>query len=62
MGEFGFEQSIQKLHENQGKLLFFDTYFEKSNINKKPLIWSQDKIITKFAQKNEVSFVLGKVY
>ena len=34
------------------KMLFDETYFEESNINKKPLICSQDKIITKFKQKN----------
>ena len=34
-------------------MLFDKTYFEESNINKKALIWSQDKIITRFGQKNE---------
>ena len=33
-----------------------------SNINRKPLIWSQDKIIMKFEQKKWTSFVFGKVY
>ena len=51
-GEFGFGQSVRKLHENYGKVLFDETYFEESNINRKPLIWSQNKIITKFQQKN----------
>ena len=29
-------------------MLFDETYFEYSNINRKPLIWTQHKIITKF--------------
>ena len=33
-------------------MLFDETYFEDSNINQKLLIWSQDKIIPKFDQKN----------
>ena len=43
-------------------MLFYITYFEESNINRKPLIWSEDKIITKFGQKKmgELGFV--KVY
>ena len=32
-------------------MLFYETYFEESNINQKPLIWSHDKIIMKFGQK-----------
>ena len=32
-------------------MLFDRTYFKESNINRKPFIWSQDKIITKFGQK-----------
>ena len=48
MGEFGFGHSVRKLLENYGKVLFYETYFEESNINWKPLIWSQNKIITKF--------------
>ena len=62
MGEFGFGQSLRKLSKNQGKVLFDETYFEDSNIKWKPLIWSQDMIITKFGQKNWLSLVLGKVY
>ena len=33
MGEFYFGQSVQKLAENKGKVLFYETYFEESNIN-----------------------------
>ena len=33
-------------------MLFYETYFEESNVKWKPLIWSQDKIITKSEQKN----------
>ena len=33
-----------------------------SNINRKPLIWSQDNLITKFGLKNWESFVRGIVY
>ena len=44
------------------KVLFYETYLDKSNIKWKPLIWSQDKIITKFGQKKWASFALGKVY
>ena len=36
--------------KNLGNVLFYKTYFEKSN-NKKPLIWFQNKIIMKFGQK-----------
>ena len=43
-------------------MLFDETYFEKSNINRKPLTWSQQKIITKFGQKKWASLSLGKVY
>ena len=43
-------------------MLFYETYFEKSKINKKPLIWSQDKTITKFGQKKWASLFFGKVY
>ena len=38
MGEFGFKQSLRKLLENLGKVLFYETYFEESNINRKSLI------------------------
>ena len=41
-------------------MLFYETYFEESNINRKPLIWSQDMIITKFGQERWMSFVLGE--
>ena len=51
MGEFRFGESVRN-NTKINKVLFFETYFEKSNINKKPLIWSQDKIITKFGPKN----------
>ena len=40
-------------------MLFCDTYFEESNINRKPLIWSQDKITTKFGQKKMGEFGFG---
>ena len=62
MDEFGFGKSIRKLSENFGKVLFYKTYFTESNINRKPLIWSNDKIITKFGQKKWVSLVFYKVY
>ena len=62
MGEFGFGQSIQKMYENYGKVLFYETYLEKNNINGKPLFWSQNKITTKFVQKKWVSFIFDKVY
>ena len=43
-------------------MLFYETYFEKSNINKKPLIWSRDKIITKFGKKKKMAeFDFGKI-
>ena len=51
MGEFGFGQSALKQPENLGKVLINETYFEESNINQKPLIWSKYKITTKFGQK-----------
>ena len=62
MIEFCFRQSVQKLPEIQGKVLFWETYFEVSNINRKLLICSQDKIIMKFWQKKWVSLILGKLY
>ena len=43
-------------------MLFNETYFEQSNINRKPRIWFQEKIITKLRQKNNASLVFGKVY
>ena len=46
-GEFGFGQSVQKVPENYGKLLFCETYFEEWNITWEPLIWSDNEIITK---------------
>ena len=51
MGKFGFGQSIRKLSENEGKKLFYETYFEESNINRKSLILSLDRIIPKFGQR-----------
>ena len=39
-----------------------ETYFEMSNIDWKPLIWSQHMIVMKFGQKKWVSLVSGKVY
>ena len=60
MGEFSFGQSVRKLPENYGKVLFYETYYEESNINWKHLIWSQDKIVTKFGQKKWASFVWVK--
>ena len=33
-----------------------------NNINQKPLIWSQDKLIMKFELKKWVDFILGNVY
>ena len=62
MDEFGRGKSVRKLHENLGKVLFNETYFEESNNNKKPLIWSEHKIITKFGPKKIIEFGLGKVY
>ena len=47
-GDFCFAQSVQKLPKKLEKMLFYETFFEKSNINWKPLIWYRDKIITKF--------------
>ena len=35
MAEFCFTQSVRKFLENLGKVLFYETYFEKSNINQK---------------------------
>ena len=61
MGEFGFGHRVRKLPENDGKVLFYETYFEESNINWKPLIWSHYKIIMKFRPKKWVSFVFKKV-
>ena len=62
MGKFCFGQSKRILPKNCGKFLFDKTYFDKSNINRKPIIWSKDKIITKFGPKKQASLVLDKVY
>ena len=61
-GRFCFWQRVRKLLENYGKALFYETYIKESNINRKHLIWSNDKIITKFWAKKWVSLVLGKVH
>ena len=42
-------------------MLFDKTYFEESSINRKPLILTQDKIITKFEKKKWANLDLGKV-
>ena len=62
MSESCFGQSVQKLSENQEKMLFYETDFEVCNINRKALISSQEKIISKFGPKKNASFVLGKMY
>ena len=62
MDEFGFGQSIRKLPENLETMLFYETYIEESNINRKPFIWCLDKIVINFAPIQWVSCVLGKVY
>ena len=33
-------------------MLFYEAYFEESNINQKPHIWTKDMITMKFEQKN----------
>ena len=46
---------LPKMYKNCLKVkkkLFYETYFEESNINRKPFIWFYDKIITKFGPKN----------
>ena len=48
MGEFYFGQSVRKLAENFGKVLFYETYFEEKNFNRKQVSWSHYKITTKF--------------
>ena len=62
MGAFGFGQNVRKLPKNLEKVLFYETFFEEHNIDPKPLIWSNYKIIMKFGPKKGVSLVLGKVY
>ena len=60
MGEFLFGQSVQKLPGNYGILFFYETYSEESNINRKLLIWSLDKIKTKFGPKKWVIWYTAK--
>ena len=60
MVKFCFGQSEQKLPENKGKVLFYVTYFEKSYINRKPLIWPKDKKIMKFGHKKRDEFCFGQ--
>ena len=62
MGKFGFWQCVRKLPENLEKMLFYESYFKEGNINRKPLILSHYKIITKFGPKKLMSLVLGKMY
>ena len=62
MGEFCFGKSSRKLPKNKARVLFYETYFEVGNINRKPHIRSHYKKITKFGPKKWVSLVLGKVY
>ena len=38
MGNFRFGESVRKLSENLEQVLFYETYFEESNIDRKPLI------------------------
>ena len=57
-----FGQSVRKLHENYGIVLFYETYSEVGIISQNPLVWSHYKIVTKFRPKKWVSFVLEKVY
>ena len=59
-GEFCLLQSIRKLPEKYGKVLFYKTYFEESNISWKSLIWSEDKIITEFRKQNGLVWFLVK--
>ena len=62
MREFGFRQSVRKLSETWGKVLFYKTFFNVSNINRELIIRSKHKIITKFGPKKSVSLVLGNMY
>ena len=52
MGKFCFGESVLKLPENLEQVLFYETYFEEGNIDRKPLIWAQDNIIMKFGKQN----------
>ena len=49
-----------KIAQKLRKGLFYGTYFKRSDINKKPLISSQDKIITKFVPKKMGDFGFGQ--
>ena len=51
MSEFGFGQSKPKNDLKIEKSVILRKLLEDSNINEKLLLWSQDKIITKFGQK-----------
>ena len=62
MGAFGFWQSVQKLPANYEKMLFYETNFEESNVNQKPLILCHNKIVKKFGPKKWMSLVFGEVY
>ena len=56
MDEFGFGKVYENFSKFKERVLLYETYFEDSNIYQGPLIWSQNKIITKFRQKKWVSF------
>ena len=60
MDEFSFGKSVRKLPKNLEEVLFYETYLEECNINQKPLIWSHNKIITKFTHKKMGEFGIGQ--
>ena len=62
MGWSGFGKEYKNCPKIKKKVLFYETNFEESNINRKPLIWSDDKLVMKFGPKKWVSLVLGKVH
>ena len=57
---------LGKVYENYPKIeekFYFTKLTWKSNINQKPIIWSRDKIMTKFGQKKKwMNLVLDKVF
>ena len=62
MSDFGFGKVFENCVKNMQNMLLYESYFEQSNINQKPLIWSKLKTVMKFGPKKWVSLVLEKEY
>ena len=65
MGSFLLGKVYENCPKIKNKCYFTklnETYFEESNIDRKPPIWAQDNIITKFGKKKNWLVWFGKEY